>query len=208
MLVKRSIVAVACGLLLTVGIATPSIGYAQEVTGSTASSEATIKLSEDAAKTIKLDVPEKIPFAAKMDGSLISASQYAMSIQNKSEYPVHVTNITLSSTNWSLEGYTLPESEAAEENDTDPQVMIPARNRLMLNFNGDPIVYNRDNRQYGLDVSKNPKWNMGAYSGTPDASRLKLDIKGKLINVSNDLSQETTVANIAWTFAPGAAPQA
>ena len=93
---KTRVSALALSLVVAAAIATPALAFADGTT-STKSTEVTIKYvtPEPGGDNLSFSVPTQIPFVAKADGTMLSASVENLQIQNKSVFPIHVENMAV-----------------------------------------------------------------------------------------------------------------
>lgn len=182
MSIKNRTIAVVCGLALATTALAPAAAFAAGNTGTT---EVTVQAEKDAQGNDQLafEVPTKIPFAAKADGTLVGPSADTTKIVNKSVFPIHVTGMSTSAegTDWSLV------ADASESSET---------NALSFELNGVSAAN-------PADLSAKAAWNMG-YAGSATDS-IKVASTGKVANVDLDLSSAQKAAIVTWTLAAGAA---
>lgn len=189
MSIKNRTIAVVCGLALAATALAPAAALADNtsvVDKNTSSTEVTIEAEKDAQDKDQLafEVPTKIPFAAKADGTLVGPTAKETQIVNKSVFPIHVTSMDVSTgdTGWKLV------AEASSEA-TDV-------NQLSFKLNDVSAAAH-------ADLRGDARWNMG-YSGSTTGS-IDINSEGKVANVNFDLSQPKTAATITWTLAAGSA---
>ena len=189
MSIKNRAAAVACGLALAATALAPATAFAAETnTGNTGSTEVTV-IAEKGTEPghtdedqLAFEVPTKIAFAAKADGTLVGPSADATKIENKSVFGIHVTNIDVTAANgWTLVSDTTTGTE---------------NNAIAFTLNGVQALPNKD-------VSNDTAWNM-AYAKSQDASdSIAVEAKGNVARVTNDLKTEQKAATITWTLAAG-----
>lgn len=189
MSIKNRTIAVVCGLALAATALAPAAAFADSTpTGNTpvedsntGLTEVTIEAKKDEGKDqLAFEVPTKIPFAAKADGTLLGPSAVETRIINRSVFPIHVTGMSVSAADgWSL---------------VDDAWNCSDDNALSFKLN---------------DVTAAPhadlSWNMG-YKGSETAS-ISIESEGKVASVTKDLSTPQKAATITWTLAAGIAPQ-
>ena len=193
MSIKNRAVAVACGLALATTALAPAAALADNTTlvkdGNTGTTEVTIEAQKDAQghDQLAFEVPTVISFAAKADGTLVGPSAEATKIVNKSVFPIHVTNMSVSTdnTSWNLVDDASKSSEA---------------NALSFEIHGLSAALVA---QKCADLDGDTYWNMG-YAGSVTDS-VAIDSTGKVANVNLDLSQPQHAATVTWTLAAGAA---
>ena len=191
MSIKNRAAAVACGLALAATVFAPVTAFAAETnTGNTGSTEVTV-IAEKGTEPghtdedqLAFEVPTKIAFAAKADGTLVGPSDDSTKIVNKSVFGIHVTNIAVTAASgWN---YVADASTATQDN--------------AISF-----TLNNVNAAVKGDVSSETAWNM-AYAGSQDASdSIAVATTGKVARVTNDLKTEQKAATITWTLAAGSA---
>ena len=188
MSIKKHTAAVVCGLALAATTLAPAAAFAAGnvvESGNTGSTEVTVKAlkNDQGVDQLAFEVPSEIPFAAKADGTLVGPSAEATKIVNHSVFPIHVTDMSVSTagTSWNLVA-----DASQSRND----------NALSFELNGVSAVT-------PADLSTSASWNMG-YAGSATDSVL-VDASGEVANVSLDLSQPQHAATVTWTLAAGAA---
>lgn len=190
MSIKNRAVAVACGLALATTALAPAAAFAAGnattvTSGNTGTTEVTIEAQKDAQGNDQLafEVPTKIPFAAKADGTLVGPSADETKIVNLSVFPIHVTGMSTSAkgTGWSL---VADASKSASENS------------LSFELNGVSAAT-------PANLSADASWNMG-YEGS-GANTVAIASTGKVSHVTKDLSSAQKAATVTWTLAAGAA---
>ena len=193
MSIKNRAVAVACGLALATTALAPAAAFAAGNTttvtsGNTGTTDVTVQVQKDqGVDQLAFEVPTVIPFAAKANGELIGPSANETKIVNKSVFPIHVTNMSVSTdnTSWNLVDDASKSSEA---------------NALSFEIHGlsAALVARKC-----ADLHGDTYWNMG-YAGSKTDS-VAIDSTGKVANVNLDLSQPQHAATVTWTLAAGAA---
>ena len=183
MSIKNRAIAVACGLALATTALAPAAAFAAGNTGTT---EVTIEAQKDAQGNDQLafEVPTKIPFAAKADGTLVGPKPEKTKIVNKSVFPIHVTGMSTSAENtgWNL----VADASKASASET---------NALSFELNGVSAAT-------PANLSANASWNMG-YAGSGKDS-VAITSTGKVAHVTKDLSSAQKAATVTWTLAAGA----
>lgn len=181
---KARVGALAVSLVMATAIATPALAFADGTT-STKSTEVTIRYvtPEPGGDNLSFSVPTKIPFVAKADGTMLAPSADTLQIQNKSVFPIHVVNMTVTEQS--------PFKLVADvTTGTDA-------NAFQFRVNGLQAVASVDTRD---DVA----WNMG-YAGSK-TDTISLDITdAKIARVTTDITTSQKAATITWTVASGAA---
>lgn len=129
-------------------------------------------------------VPTVIPFTMGADGRLTSASSGALQIVNGSNFGIHVSGVSVAKQ--SPFNIVADASKASEDNAVDFQFGVDS----------------------ALIDAANPTAKAGSYNLAPtgDAgATLTLKAQGDAKNVKRDLSVETKLADITWTFTVGEA---
>lgn len=129
-------------------------------------------------------VPTVIPFTMGADGRLTSASSGALQIVNGSNFGIHVSGVSVAKQ--SPFNIVADAAQAAEDNAVDFQFGVDS----------------------ALIDAANPTAKAGSYNLAPtgDAgATLTLKAQGDAKNVKRDLSVETKLADITWTFTVGEA---
>lgn len=187
MSIKNRAAVVACGLALAATVFALVTAFAAETnTGNTGSTEVTV-IAEKGTEPghtdedqLAFEVPTKIAFAAKADGTLVGPSASATQIVNKSVFGIHVTKIDVTAANsWKLVSDTTTDAE---------------NNEIAFTLNGEQARPN-------ADVSRDTKWNM-AYSGAA-GDKIDIETAGNVTRATNDLSTAQKAATITWTLAAG-----
>lgn len=180
---KMRVSALALSLVVAAAIATPALAFADGTTSQ--STDVTIQyVTPDlGGDNLSFSVPTKIPFVAKADGTMLSASVENLQIQNKSVFPIHVVNMAVAEQS----PFKLVANVATG---TDA-------NAFQFRVNGLQAVASVDTRD---DVA----WNMG-YAGS-ETDTISLDITdAKIARVTTDITTPQKAATITWTVASGAA---
>ena len=188
MSIRNRAAAAACGLALVACALAPAAALAAETnTGNTGSTEVTVTAERDpatGADQLAFEVPTKIAFAAKADGTLVGPSAEATRIRNLSVFGIHVTDIAVSA----ADGWTLADDAASSAAD----------NSISFTLNGVRAAAS-------ADVSADAAWDM-AYAGSADPSdSVAVATAGKVSRVTKDLSTEQRAATVTWTLAAGSA---
>lgn len=129
-------------------------------------------------------MPTVIPFTMGADGRLTSASSGALQIVNGSNFGIHVSGVSVAKQ--SPFNIVADASKASEDNAVDFQFGVDS----------------------ALIDAANPTAKAGSYNLAPtgDAgATLTLKAQGDAKNVKRDLSVETKLADITWTFTVGEA---
>lgn len=133
---------------------------------------------------LTVTVPTVIPFTMGADGVLTSASSGALQIVNGSNFAIHVSGVDVAQQ--SPFNIVADAAQAAEDNAVDFQFGVDS----------------------ALIDAANPTAKAGSYDLAPtgDAgATLTLKAQGDAKNVKEDLSVETKLADIRWTFTVGEA---
>ena len=133
---------------------------------------------------LTVTVPTVIPFTMGADGALTSASSGALQIVNGSNFAIHVSGVDVAQQ--SPFNIVADASKASEDNAVDFQFGVDS----------------------ALIDAANPNAKAGSYDLAPtgDAgATLTLKAQGDAKNVKRDLSAETKLADIRWTFTVGEA---
>lgn len=133
---------------------------------------------------LTVTVPTVIPFTMGADGVLTSASSGALQIVNGSNFGIHVSGVKVAKQ--SPFNIVADASKASEDNAVDFQFGVAS----------------------ALIDAANPTAKAGSYDLAPtgDAgATLTLKAQGDAKNVKRDLSAETKLADITWTFTVGEA---
>lgn len=133
---------------------------------------------------LTVTVPTVIPFTMGADGVLTSASSGALQIVNGSNFAIHVSDVDVAQQ--SPFNIVADAAQASEDNAVDFQFGV---------------------EDHLIDAA-NPTAKAGSYDLAPtgDAgATLTLKAQGDAKNVKEDLSVETKLADIRWTFTVGEA---
>ncbi|MCH3944646.1 MAG: hypothetical protein LKE32_02135 [Lachnospiraceae bacterium] len=133
---------------------------------------------------LTVTVPTVIPFTMGADGVLTSASSGALQIVNGSNFAIHVSDVDVAQQ--PPFNIVADAAQAAEDNAVDFQFGVDS----------------------ALIDAANPKAKAGSYDLAPtgDAgATLTLKAQGDAKNVKRNLSVETKLADITWTFTVGEA---
>lgn len=133
---------------------------------------------------LTVTVPTVIPFTMGADGVLTSASSGALQIVNGSNFAIHVSDVDVAQQ--SPFNIVADAAKASEDNAVDFQFGVDS----------------------ALIDAANPTAKAGSYDLAPtgDAgATLTLKAQGDAKNVKEDLSVETKLAGIRWTFTVGEA---
>ena len=187
MSIKNHVAAIACGLALVGTALAPMSALAAEAdnhtyveSGNTGSTLVTVQSSKDSDGNDQLafEVPTVIPFYAAPDGKLTGPDADKTTIVNMSVFPIHVTNMAVSTekTSWNL---------------VDDATSSTKDNSLSFQVNGAKAAQSVDLKG----------WNM-TYSGD-EGCTIALPTSGNVSHVKLDLSQPQKAATITWTLASG-----
>lgn len=186
--------AAACGLGLAASLlGTAGPAFAQDFsTGETGSTEVQLKAD---TSNMTFRVPTVINFAAGADGELTTPSDEATAIENLSVFGIHVTGMKVTAEeSWNI----VADKQAAASASTN--------NNITFSVGPDGAAQNAaDATGNGVDLSANTAFNMTYQGGADDT--LELLSSGSIARVDGSkLSGENTkVATITWTLAPGSA---
>ena len=154
------------------------------VDASTPASQTITLVYEIDDSNLTVTVPTVIPFIMGADGHLTSASSGALQIVNGSNFGIHVSGVSVAEQ--SPFKIVADASKASEDNAVDFQ------------FGVDSAL---------IDAAA-PKAKAGSYDLAPTGAAgatLTLKAQGDAKNVKRDLSVETKLADITWTFTVGEA---
>lgn len=181
---KTRVSALALSLVVAAAIVTPALAFADGTT-STKSTEVTIKYvtPEPGGDNLSFSVPTQIPFVAKADGTMLSASVENLQIQNKSVFPIHVENMAVAEQS----PFKLVADVATG---TDA-------NAFQFRVNGLQAAA-------FVDTHDDVAWNMGYAGSGTDAIPLNIT-DAKIARVTTDITTSRKAATITWTVASGAA---
>ena len=133
---------------------------------------------------LTVTVPTVIPFTMGADGVLTSASSGALQIVNGSNFGIHVSGVKVAKQ--SPFNIVADAAKASEDNAVDFQFGVDS----------------------ALIDAANPTAKAGSYDLAPTGgagATLTLKAQGDAKNVKRDLSVETKLADITWTFTVGEA---
>lgn len=151
---------------------------------STPASQTIILVYETDDSNLTVTVPTVIPFTMGADGVLTSASSGALQIVNGSNFAIHVSDVDVA--RQSPFNIVADAAQASEDNAVDFQFGVDS----------------------ALIDAANPTAKAGSYDLAPtgDAgATLTLKAQGDAKNVKRNLSVETKLADITWTFTVGEA---
>lgn len=154
------------------------------VDASTPASQTITLVYEIDDSNLTVTVPTVIPFTMGADGVLTSASSGALQIVNGSNFAIHVSGVDVAQQ--SPFNIVVDAAQASEDNAVDFQFGVDS----------------------ALIDAANPTAKAGSYDLAPtgDAgATLTLKAQGDAKNVKEDLSVETKLADIRWTFTVGEA---
>ena len=180
---KTRVGALAVSLVMATAIATPAIAFADGT--STQATEVTIQsvTPEPGGDDLSFSVPTQIPFVAKADGTMLTASAENLQIQNKSVFPIHVVNMAVT--------------------EQSPFKLV-ADVTVGTDANAFQFMVNGLQAAASVDTSANTAWNMG-YAGSAN-DKISLDItNAQIARVTADISTAQKAATVTWTVASGAA---
>lgn len=188
MSIKNHVAAIACGLALVGTALAPMSALAAESdnhtyveSGNTGSTLVTVQSSKDSDGNDQLafEVPTVIPFYAAPDGKLTGPDADKTTIVNKSVFPIHVTNMAVSTekTSWNL---------------VDDATRSAKDNSLSFQVKGAEAAQSVDLKG----------WNMTDKDDKVGAT-IALPTSGNVSHVKLDLSQPQKAATITWTLASG-----
>ena len=174
---KKGLAGIMAAAMLATAIGTPAAAFA----ATNKTTTATVKADDS---NLTVTVPTVIPFTMGADGVLTSASEGALQIVNGSNFGIHVSGVSVAKQ--SPFNIVADAAKASEDNAVDFQ------------FGVDSAL---------IDAAA-PKAKAGSYDLAPtgDAgATLTLKAQGDAKNVKRDLSVETKLADITWTFTVGEA---
>lgn len=193
---KSRAAAVAAGLAMVATMASPLAAFAADMqtatpdnnSGSSQTTEVTIESlfsDSDGQQTsddnLAFSTPTKIPFSAKADGTMLTASADHLQIVNKSVFPVHVTKMQVAE-----KGPFKLSQDVSKGTEN---------NAFQFTAHGAQAAAE-------VDLSQNKSWNMGYASS--DTDHINLDVTdAKIARVTADLSTAQSAATITWTVASG-----
>ena len=175
---KKGLAGIMAAAMLATAIGTPAAAFA----ATNKTTTVTVKADDS---NLTVTVPTVIPFTMGADGHLTSASSGALQIVNGSNFGIHVSGVSVAEQ--SPFNIVADASKASEDNAVDFQ------------FGGDSAL---------IDAAA-PKAKAGSYDLAPTGAAgatLALKAQGDAKNVMlSDLSVETKLADITWTFTVGEA---
>lgn len=180
---KMRVGALAVSLVMATAIATPAIAFADGT--SAQATEVTIQsvTPEPGGDDLSFSVPTQIPFVAKADGTMLTASAENLQIQNKSVFPIHVVNMAVT--------------------EQSPFKLV-ADVTVGTDANAFQFMVNGLQAAASVDTSANTAWNMGFAGSAND--KISLDItNAQIARVTADISTAQKAATVTWTVASGAA---
>ena len=180
---KARVGALALSLVVAAAIATPALAFADGTTSQ--STDVTIQYvtPEPGGDNLSFSVPTKIPFVAKADGTMLVASAEKLQIKNKSVFPIHVVNMTVT-------------EQSPFKLVTDVTTGTDA-NAFQFTINGTKAAPS-------VKTSNNVAWNMGHAGSETDTIPLVIT-DAKIARVTTDITTPQKAAIITWTVASGAA---
>lgn len=182
--IKKHVAAVTAGLAIAACAFTPLSAFA-----AAQSTEVTIQAANGSNgqtgsdENLAFSTPTVIPFAVKADGTMATADASALKIQNKSIFPIHVTNMAVAE----AEPFHLV-ADVTESTGT---------NDFQFTVHGTPAAAT-------VNLAANTAWNMG-YQGSATDSITLDTTNAKIARITSDLSSAKKAATITWTLAAGAA---
>lgn len=180
---KTRVSALALSLVVAAAIATPALAFADGTTSQ--STDVTIQYvtPDPGGDNLSFSVPTKIPFVAKADGTMLNASAEKLQIQNKSVFPIHVVNMTVTA---------------------QSPFKLVADVATGTDANAFQFTINDTKAASFANTSADVAWNMG-YAGS-STDKISLDITdAKIARVTTDITTPKQAATITWTVASGAA---
>ena len=180
---KMRVGALAVSLVVAAAVATPALAFADG--SAPQSTEVTVRSAthEDPAGNLSFSVPTQIPFVAKADGTMFTASAESLEIQNKSVFPIHVTSMAV-----------IEQSPFKLVVDVEKSTEA---NAFQFTINGTKAAA-------FVDTSTDKAWNMG-HAGS-ETEKISLETSNaKIARVTTDISTPQKAATITWTVASGAA---
>lgn len=181
---KKHVAAVTAGLALVACAATPMSALA-----ASQSTEVTIQAASaaggqtDSDDNLTFTTPTVIPFAVKGDGTMTTANAASLKIENKSVFPIHVTNMAAAAVN---PFHLVADVSKSTDNDD-----------FQFSLKGTAAAAS-------VDLKSNKAWNMG-YAGSATSSITLDPSNAKIARVDQDLTTAKKAATITWTVAAGAA---
>lgn len=180
---KTRVSALALSLVMATAIATPALAFADGTTSQ--STEVTIQyvIPDPGGDNLSFSVPTQIPFVAKADGTMLNASAENLQIKNKSVFPIHVVNMTVT--------------------EQSPFKLV-ADVATGTDANAFQFTINGTKAAPSVSTSKNVAWNMGHAGSETDTISLNIT-DAKIARVTTDITKPQKAATITWTVASGAA---
>lgn len=155
-----------------------------------ASTQVSAQASTD---NIVFSVPTEIPLTVQADGTLVSASDSALSIENKCVYPIHVTNVKVATG----EGFNLV-SDVDKATDTANAV------QLSLGAASSPVdAKTAADSENGTALNDDAAYNL-SYGGSTTGS-LTVSATGRMARVTFDMTTRRPLCSVSWTLHAGAA---
>lgn len=175
--------ALAVCLVVAAAVATPTLAFAEGTTSQSTNVTVQSVTPDPSGDNLSFSVPTQIPFVAKADGTMLSASSENLKIQNKSVFPIHVVNMAVAEQSpFKLVSDVATSTEA---------------NAFQFTINGTKAAAS-------VDTSSERAWNMGYEGSATDTISLKTN-DAKIARVTTDISKPQKAAAITWTVASGAA---
>lgn len=175
--------ALAVSLVVAAAVATPTLAFAAGTTSQSTDVTVQSVTPDPSGDNLSFSVPTQIPFVAKADGTMLSASADSLKIQNKSVFPIHVVNMAVAEQSpFKLVADVTASTEA---------------NAFQFTINGTKAAAS-------VDTSSEAAWNMGYEGSATDTISLKTN-DAKIARVNTDISTPQKAAAITWTVASGAA---
>lgn len=164
---KMRMGALAVSLVMATAIATPAIAFADGGTTARATEVTVQSVTPDPdGDNLSFTVPTKIPFVAKADGTMLTASAENLQIQNKSVFPIHVVNMAVTE---------------------ETPFKLVADVKVGTDANAFQFTVNGLKAAASVDTSANTAWNMG-YAGSK-TDKIALDITdAQIARVTADIS--------------------
>ena len=142
---------------------------------------------------IVFSVPTEIPLTVQSDGTLVSASDSALSIENKCVYPIHVTNVKVAAS----EGFNLV-SDVDKATDTANAV------QLSLGAASSPVdAKTAADSENGTALNDDAAYNL-SYGGS-STGLLPVSVTGRMARVTFDMTKRRALCSVSWTLHAGAA---
>ena len=170
-------------LVVAAAVATPTLAFANGTTSQSTDVTVQSVTPDPSGDNLSFSVPTQIPFVAKADGTMISASAQSLEIQNKSVFPIHVVNMAV-----------------AEQS----PFKLVADVMTGTDTNAFQFTINGTKAAASADTSADKAWNMGYAGSETDTISLETT-DAKIARVTTDISKPQKAAAITWTVASGAA---